>query len=95
MKNLECGHVYGCRLSKNGKWLNLTIATKEDGEELRICVPICLEERDGKPNARIDEDGYAVIENLKVFKDEKPKAEEKKEEPEDPYDGPFDGAVPF
>lgn len=66
MKQLECGHVYACRLSKNGKWLNLTISTKQDGEEVRVCVPICLEEREGKPNAIIDGETAKIV-NLKVF----------------------------
>lgn len=98
-RKTELGHIYSCRISKSQKYLNLTIAVRIGNEDFFICVPVPFHgiERAGQPYAEVTSakiDSASIV-DLKVFKDEKPKAEEKKEEPEDPYDGPFDGAVPF
>ena len=39
-KKNELGNIYGSRISKNGKWLNLLIVTHVDGKEIRITCPI-------------------------------------------------------
>lgn len=39
-KKNPLGNIYGSRVSKNGKWLNLLIVTHVDGKEIRITCPI-------------------------------------------------------
>lgn len=50
----ELGHLYGSRISKNGKWLNLSIVTTINGQTIYITCPIRMEENreDGKPFAQ-------------------------------------------
>lgn len=54
-KKNELGNIYGSRISKNGKWLNLLIITHVDGKETRITCPVRLGEKnaiEGKPYAK-------------------------------------------
>lgn len=53
-KKNELGYIYGSRISKNGKWLNLLIVTHVGGQEVRITCPVRLEENkvEGKPFAQ-------------------------------------------
>ena len=48
------GHLYGSRISKNGKWLNVTIVATINGKDEKICVPVRMESnaKDGKPFAK-------------------------------------------
>ena len=74
-KKNELGNVYGSRVSKNGKWLNLLIVTHTDGKEVRITCPIRLEciHADGKPYAILSDDKTSsCIMNLRVYEDKKP-----------------------
>lgn len=77
------GNIYGSRVSKNGKWLNLIIAFKMNGEEMKITCPVKIDETEDKPFAiikEISEDGLkrAAICGVKVYEDRKepPKQEE-------------------
>lgn len=99
----ELGHIYGSRISKNGKWLNLTIAAEINGEKHFITCSVKIKEDyddivgTDKPYARLemlhDSEGNPTIDkafigNLPVYEDSKPKQEEpKQEEPAD--DIPF------
>lgn len=84
-KKNELGNIYGSRVSKNGKWLNLLIVTRVGGEEVRVTIPVRLVDEDGaggeKPYARLEKActaegveyvGKAVIANLPVYEDRKP-----------------------
>lgn len=85
-KKNELGNIYGSRISKNGKWLNLLIVTHVGGQEVRITCPVRLvadyDEAGGKkPYARLEKactaEGVeyiekAVIANLPVYEDKKP-----------------------
>ena len=82
-KKNDLGNIYGSRVSKNGKWLNLLIVTHVNGQETRITCPIRLEENavENKPYARLEmacnAEGVryvdkAVIANLPVYEDKKP-----------------------
>lgn len=85
-KKNELGNIYGSRVSKNGKWLNLLIVTNVGGQEVRITCPVRLaaeyDDANGKkPYARLEKactaDGVeyidkAVIANLPVYEDRKP-----------------------
>lgn len=53
-KKNELGNIYGSRISKNGKWLNLLIVTHVGGQEVRITCPVRMEENktEGKPFAQ-------------------------------------------
>lgn len=72
-KKNELGNVYGSRVSKNGKWLNLLIVTHADGKELRITCPIRLANNADadKPVATI-EGKKATIANIALYEDKKP-----------------------
>lgn len=75
----ELGHIYGARVSKSGKWLNLTIAAEINGEKYFITCPVKMGApyEGDKPVATIlSGDGCAMISQLRVFTDEKPKQEE-------------------
>ena len=52
-KKNELGNIYGSRISKNGRWLNLFIVTIVKGEEVRITCPVRIEEISEKPHAQI------------------------------------------
>lgn len=85
-KKNELGNIYGSRVSKNGKWLNLLIVTHTDGKEVRITCPIRLvedeDEKTDKPRAWLEKgidaegrehsEGRAVISNIRVYEDKKP-----------------------
>lgn len=85
-KKNPLGNIYGSRVSKNGKWLNLLIVTHVDGREIRITCPVRIatdyDDVGGKkPYARLEKacnaDGAeyiekAAIENLPVYEDRKP-----------------------
>ena len=74
-KKNELGNIYGSRISKNGKWLNLLIITHVDGKETRITCPVRLKEihTDGKPYAFVsDGQDCACIMNIALYADVKP-----------------------
>lgn len=50
----ELGHLYGSRISKNGKWLNLSIVTTINGQTIYITCPIRMvaNREYGKPFAQ-------------------------------------------
>lgn len=98
-KNL-LGNIYGSRLSKNGKWLNLIITTEINGEKGFITCPVRISKDDDedtgkKPYAIIEMAcdvtgrhypvGKAIISNLPLYEDRKPDKEEKG----DPNEFPF------
>lgn len=70
----ELGHIYGSRISKNGKWLNLSITTIIDGQQWRITCPVRMgcNAEDGKPVAVV-EGSRAEISSIPVYQDAKPK----------------------
>ena len=83
-KKNELGNIYGSRISKNGKWLNLLIVSHIDGREVRITCPVRMEENklDGKPiakfhlgehplNGELDKT-KAMILYIPVYEDRKP-----------------------
>ena len=76
IKKNELGNIYGSRVSKNGKWLNLLIVTHANGQEVRITCPVRIAETSDKPHAEIDADTdtqrRASIYGIKVFEDRKP-----------------------
>lgn len=74
-KKNELGNIYGSRVSKNGKWLNLLIVTHIHGEEARITCPIrIVEEYDGKNEKPVAQVGvkFASIYDVPVYEDKKP-----------------------
>ena len=76
----ELGHIYGARISKSGKWLNLTIAADINGEKHFITCPVrIVEDYDGsnkKPIAQIGQ--CASIYDIPIYEDSKPKQDEAK-----------------
>lgn len=98
-KKNELGNIYGSRISKNGKWLNLLIVTHVGGQEVRITCPVRLadeyDEVGGKkPYARLEKactaagveyNDKAVIANLPVYEDKKPSEAQATEEIDLPF----------
>ena len=85
-KKNDLGNIYGSRISKNGKWLNLIVAVKDN----KITIPIKLGETQDKPFALVKDietlDGEnlkrAVVLNIPVYED-KPKQEQEAPKDED------------
>lgn len=84
-KKNELGNIYGSRVSKNGKWLNLLIVTHVDGKETRITCPVRLESAADNPDeprikpiaSTYTENGRrARILNIPVYEDKKPTDEQ-------------------
>ena len=76
-KNL-LGHIYGSRVSENGKWYNLLIAVKlEDGSEAMITCPIRTADnaKAGKPFGRGNSNGNLAVIDVPFYEDRKPKEE--------------------
>lgn len=103
-KNYYVGHIYGARISKSGKWLNLTITTDVNGGKFFITCPVKIEDDYDdiagaeKPYARLewtcDSEGNRSIDkarvcNLRVYEDSKPKQEEAKADEAKADDLPF------
>lgn len=86
-KKNELGNIYGSRISKNGKWLNLLIVTHVNGQETRITCPVRMDENkvDGKPHAEIGTGTQrcASICGVKVYEDKKPTEAQAKAEDSD------------
>ena len=88
-KKNELGNIYGSRISKNGKWLNLLIVTHVGGQEVRITCPVRMDENKvaGKPHAEIGADTgtqrCASICGVKVYEDKKPTEAQAKVEDSD------------
>lgn len=92
----ELGKIYGSRISKSGKYLNLLIVSTIAGKDCLITVPVAMYEQsnDGKkPSARyhqkalgVNDESKAMIIYVPVYKDkakaEEPKTEEPKTEEE-------------
>ena len=76
-KKNEIGNIYGSRISKNGKWLNLLIVSHIGGKEVRITCPVRLPANadEHKPVA-VFENGHASISNIPVYEDRKPSEEQ-------------------
>ena len=89
----ELGNIYGSRISKNGKWLNLIIKATIEGKETFITCPvkICdIEEANGKPHAVLEYaktyEGERYVERaniweIKVYQDKKPDEPKNEEKP--------------
>lgn len=96
-KFIDCtGHLYGSRVSKSGQYLNVYVVAEIDGKAIRVCVPTSFQKKEGKPYALIQSTKMprkGAVADIPLFTEKK--KEEKKEEPEDICDGPFDGAIPF
>lgn len=77
-KKNELGNIYGSRISKNGKWLNLLIVTHVGGQEVRITCPVRIVEFSDKPHAEIGTGAQrcASIYGIKVYEDRKPTEEQ-------------------
>ena len=88
-KKNEIGNIYGSRISKSGKWLNLLIVTHIHGEEVRITCPVRIlqdEDEDKKPHAVIETacdangshygTGKALIAGIPIYEDKKPSEEQ-------------------
>ena len=86
IKKNELGNIYGTRVSKNGKWLNLLIVTHVNGQETRITCPVRIaaayDDEGKKPYAQVD-GCKAVIANLPVYEDRKPTEAQAKAEDSD------------
>ena len=80
-KKNPLGNIYGSRLSKNGKWLNLTITAEINGEKVFITCPVHIADGhlQNKAYAVIVE-GKATIADIPVYEDSKPKPEETDDE---------------
>ena len=69
------GNIYGSRISKNEKWLNLIVAAKINGQDIKITCPVKIDETQDKPFAiikDIEEVGKrAVICGVKVYEGRK------------------------
>ena len=87
IKKNELGNIYGSRISKNGKWLNLLIVTHVNGQETRITCPVRIAETSDKPHADIGTgtgtQRYASIYGIKVYEDRKPSEAQAKAEDSD------------
>lgn len=88
-KEHKLGSIYGSRISKNGKWLNLTIVTEINGEKHFITCPVrIVEEYDGSNKKPIAQIGLKVaqigqcasIYDIPVYEDSKPQQEEPADE---------------
>lgn len=92
-KNYYVGHIYGARISKSGKWLNLTITTDVNGGKFFITCPVRMEEDFKHPFAftELDSEGatHAKICYIPVYEDSKPKQEEAKADEAKADDLPF------
>lgn len=84
----ELGNIYGSRISKNGKWLNLIIKATIEGKETFITCPVKLgseEKSEVKAYAvlcsSLDEGMHAFINNIKVYQDKKPEEPKKEGKP--------------
>lgn len=79
-KKNELGTIYGSRISKSGKWLNLLIVTHTDGHEVRITCPVRLKDDCKHPFAftELDAGGAtrASICHIPVYEDKKPTEEQ-------------------
>lgn len=81
----ELGKIYGSRISKSGKYLNLLIVSTINGKDCLITVPVAMYEQNndgGKPSAKyhlkalgVYDESKAMITYIPVYKD-KAKAEE-------------------
>ena len=79
----ELGRIYGSRISKSGKYLNLIIAAAIEGKEIKITCPVrIVEDYDGSNNKPVAQIGMksASIYDVPVFEDSKPKQEAKANE---------------
>lgn len=83
-KEYKLGSIYGSRISKNGKWLNLTIVTEVNGEKRFIVCPVRLTDDLKHPFAFTEHDAEgatrATICHIAVYEDSTPKQEEPADE---------------
>ena len=98
-KKNELGNIYGSRVSKNGKWLNLLIVSHIDGREVRITCPVRIAEDEDdfpidKPRVVIEKacnaEGFqyydkARIVNIRVYEDRKPNEAQAAEDSDLPF----------
>ena len=75
-KKNELGNIYGSRISKNGKWLNLLIVTHVGGQEVRITCPVRMNDdcKHAFAFTELDAEGAtrASICHIPVYEDRKP-----------------------
>ena len=61
MKQNIVGHIYTAKVSKSGKYVNLTIVYGDDKDNRQfMCVPVLLADFNGKPSAKIDGETASV-----------------------------------
>lgn len=92
-KKYELGHIYGSRVSKNGRWLNLQVVCKIGEQEYRITCPVKIIDDpsdaldEAKPFARVESalGKYTIanIVNIPIY------AETPKKKEEENFDLPF------
>ena len=79
-KKNELGNIYGSRISKNGKWLNLLIVTHVGGQEVRITCPVRMNDdyKHAYAFTELDAEGAtrASICHIPVYEDWKPTEEQ-------------------
>lgn len=74
----EIGHIYGSRMSKSRKYLNLIIATTIEGKEIKITCPVTLEvDKKHAYASMIDESGKTARLSVPLFTESKPQQEAK------------------
>lgn len=97
----ELGHIYGSRVSKNGKYLNLIIAATIEGKEIKITCPVTLEvDKKHAYASMIDESGKTARLSVPLFIDIKPQEakandDAKTEKPIFAKGDPNDEGLPF
>lgn len=79
-KKNELGRIYGARISKNGKWLNLIIRVGDGENLLFVTCPVRIEEavEPTKPFALISNNERCDIYNIPLYEKKEP---EKPKEP--------------
>lgn len=78
----ELGRIYGSRISKSGKYLNLIVKAEFNGQDVYITCPVPLDDKKDKPRAEVGSMGHAAIYRIPVFADKATKKQEEKK-PED------------
>lgn len=67
-KENKIAHIYTAKVSKSGKYINLTaVYDDEKGNRFFLTIPVKIAKYDGKPSAVIDENVVNV--NVKLSKD--------------------------
>ena len=68
MKENKIAHIYTAKVSKSGKYVNITaVYDDEEGNRFFLTIPVKIAKYDGKPSAVIDENVVNI--NIKFSKD--------------------------